>query len=123
MGGAFCPVNVAYARPKPGRLLNLKGDYIMSKIENSELYMSREDFKNVLDDYIRKPMFIGMDGADLEYVFYLVEDLLRREKRALEMNDPYATRAIDNLATAAWEVSHMANDVADAFEEVYKKNV
>ena len=91
----------------------------MSKIENSELYMSREDFSNILDRYIHKPLFVGMDGADLEEVFNLVEDLLRAEKYALENECSYATHSIENLATAAREVCHMANDLADAFEEVY----
>lgn len=91
----------------------------MSKFENSELYMSREDFKNVIAGYSKKPAFIGLDGEDLEEIFYFVEDILREEKTALEREEPYATRAIDRYAAAAYEVSCLARQIADAYEEVY----
>ena len=91
----------------------------MSKIENSELYMSKEKFKEVLDHYREKPFFVGMDGGDLEYIFDLVEDLLAAERDALKEEESYATHSIDRLEAARHEVFVLGLDMGDAYEEVY----
>lgn len=91
----------------------------MSKIENSELYMSKEKFKEVLDHYREKPFFVGMDGGDLEYIFDLVEDLLAAERDALKEEESYATNSIDRLEAARHEVFMLGLDMGDAYEEVF----
>ena len=91
----------------------------MSKIENCDLYMSEGKFEKVLDHYLEKPFFVGMDGGDLEDIFDLVEDLLAAERDALKEEESYATNSIDRLEAARHEVFMLGLDIGDAFEEVY----
>lgn len=90
---------------------------------NNDLSMSKDSFKEVLSHYLDKPFFVGMDASDLEDIFYLVEDLLKAEKTAIEEAEPYATRTVDRLETARHEVFMMSLDIGDAFDECFSEGV
>lgn len=91
----------------------------MSRIENSELYMSKEKFMEIIGGYIKKPAFIGMDSSDLEDIFYMVYDLLKAEEEALREEAPWATNTIREYSVAATILIMNAADFCDAYEEVY----
>ena len=89
------------------------------KIENGELYMSKEKFMEIMDSYRKRPAFICMDSSDLEDIFNMVYDLLKAEEEAMRKEIPYATVAIREYNQSATTICTSTSDFCDAFESVY----
>jgi len=86
---------------------------------NDNFCMSKDIFKAEIDEFLEKPFFVGMDGSDLEDIFWLVERLLAAERDAVKDKEPYAHNTIDRLEAARREVFMMSLGIEEAFEEVY----
>ena len=91
----------------------------MSDLENIGLYMSKAKFMEIMNDYIKRPAFVGMDSSDLEDIFYMVYDLLKAEEEALREEEPWATATIRKLSAAATTVNMNVTEFCDAFNECY----
>ena len=83
-----------------------------------DLCMTEEKFREIMSGYLKMPLFIGMDSGDLDDIFSLVWDLIAAEADAIKEKEPYATRTIDRLESALFDISCMKSDFCDAFDEV-----
>lgn len=71
--------------------------------------MTREQFKEIM----RRHCIVD---CEVEDVIYFVSDLLEFQADELKVNEPYATRAIDRLESAAREVWNLVEYVEDLIE-------
>lgn len=85
----------------------------------SDLSLDKLSFMQIMGEYVRKPVFVGMDADDLEEVFNLVTDLLNAEADAIRNAEPYAKSTIREYEAAATTVDIARFDFRDAFEECF----
>jgi hypothetical protein len=71
--------------------------------------MTREQFKEIM----RRHCIVDREVED---VIYFVSDLLEFQADEIKANEPYATRAIDRLESAAREVWNLVEYVEDLIE-------
>ena len=78
------------------------------------LTMTKEELKQV----VKKYKFDFFTAEDVENAFNVVWDILTLEADALKKREPYATRTIDDLESAAFEVYNIRDDICSVWEEI-----
>lgn len=68
--------------------------------------MTKEKLKEIMDRHL-------IVGCEVEDVIYFIQDLLEFRADELKENEPYATRSIDSLESAAREVWDLIEYLSD----------
>ena len=68
--------------------------------------MTKEKLKEIMNRHC-------IVGCEVEDVIYFVQDLLEFQANELKVNEPYATRSIDRLESAAREVWYLLEYLED----------
>ena len=71
--------------------------------------MTREQFKEIMRRH-------SIVDCEVEDVIYFIQDLLEFQADEIKENEPYATRAIDRIESAAREVYDLLEYLEDVME-------
>lgn len=99
------------------KAMMLSGDPTMDPgFDEYDIVEKKEKFKMTLNEFkeLKKKHYIY---DDIDDILDFVSELLHRRARELEKNEPYATREIDFLDKAAYEVWDLIDYISELEEE------